>query len=79
MTVVVLEIARLNPRHRVVALHDGANTEWAVQRLADGQWGNLSYASIRPSLLTIIKRYAGRVDADAQLILDQLPTHIGVW
>jgi hypothetical protein len=47
MTLVTLEVGRLNESHRVVALHDGAHTEWALQRLdAGGHWACLSYARI---------------------------------
>ena len=79
MTVITIEVMRLNANFRVVSMHDGPRSEWVLQRFTEHQWCHRASARIRPSLISVIRKYAGPVDPAAQEILDSLPTHLGQW
>jgi hypothetical protein len=79
VTIITIEVVQLNPRYRVVSLHDGPRAEWVLQRFTENQWCHRASARLRSSLLSIIKRWAGPVDPAAQEILDALPSYLGEW
>jgi hypothetical protein len=79
VTIISIEVVRLNANYRVVSMHDGPRAEWVLQRFTENQWCHRASARLRSSLFNIIKRWAGPIDPVAREILDSLPTHLGEW